>query len=95
MINAEIECKKSLSPLSRKCYVNREWTHKVFKKVENSQNVKSITLLLSFNGNYNHEQRKLVVVCDGGFKAYMKMLVVDYYKPFGGDLPSSYGTLIN
>ena len=26
MINAEIECKKSLSPVSRKCYLNREWT---------------------------------------------------------------------
>jgi hypothetical protein len=25
MINAKIECKKSLSPLSRKCYLNREW----------------------------------------------------------------------
>jgi hypothetical protein len=28
MINAEIECKKSLSPLSRKCYLNREWPQK-------------------------------------------------------------------
>ena len=27
MINAEIECKKSVSPVSRKCYLNREWTH--------------------------------------------------------------------
>ena len=26
MINAEIECKKSLSPVSRKWYLNREWT---------------------------------------------------------------------
>ena len=29
MINAEIECKKSLRPVSRKCYLNREWTHMV------------------------------------------------------------------
>jgi hypothetical protein len=26
MINAEIECKKSLSLVSRKWYLNREWT---------------------------------------------------------------------
>lgn len=62
--------------------------------VENSQNMKSITLLLSFNGNY-YEQRGIFAVCDGRFKAHIKMLVVDYYKPFDGDLASSYGTLVN
>ena len=35
MINAEIECKKSLSPVSRKWYLNREWTHIQIVRVAN------------------------------------------------------------
>jgi hypothetical protein len=34
MIKAEIECKKSLSPLSRKCYLNREWPLAVLSSIE-------------------------------------------------------------